>query len=313
MDRFEIKRIIEDCYRSGGKYKLSKLLNANDISHLIDALWDYIEVAENANVYKRELDEFKERVKKLSSSSGQRVRCIKALPDRRALIQLGPIKEEVVVSPSVDISRLKIGTEVFISGSGDRRTLYEIRDHDIYDGKISKIQRVLDENRVIIESGGQDIIMKVAYWVKCKEGDEVRFDPESQIVLEVIKSKSVSSEFILSDVSSVSFEDVKGLEEEKKYIRERLIYPIIYKEKFNEYGIKSIKAILLHGPPGCGKTIIAKAIFNEISKLRNKQLDNHDKTNNGFFLINGPEISPDSLKIAAFLPTWNISPTTALL
>jgi AAA+ superfamily predicted ATPase len=222
------------------------------MSHLIDVLWEYMEASEDASVYKRELEELRERIKVLQDKSGQRVRCVKALPNRRALVQLGPIKEEIIVSPDVDMTKLKTGTEVFVMGSGPDRVLAGIRDHDIYDGRLARVQRVLDDSRVVIDDGGHELILKTADWVFCKEGDEIRYDLESQTVLEVLGSRE-KGVFALSEVPNITFEDVKGLEEEKKYLRERLIYPTIYREKFQKYGLRPLRAALFHGPPGCGK------------------------------------------------------------
>lgn len=290
MDRFEIRKIVEECFRSGGKYQLSKVLVPDDMSHLIDVLWDYMEEADEGHVYRRELEELRKRVKALNDKSGQRVRCVKALPNRRALVQLGPIKEEIMVTPDVDMDKLKPGTEVLVIGSGEGRVLAGIREHEIYDGRVSRVQRVLDDERVVIDDGGHELIMKVADWVFCKEGDEVRYELESQMVLEVLGAKERGS-FSLSEVPDVSFEDVKGLEAEKKYLQERLIYPTVYRQKFSKYGLKPLRAALFHGPPGCGKTFMAKAIFNEMLRLREKYANVKGTSDQrGFFLINGPEV-----------------------
>lgn len=290
MDRYAVRKLVEDCFRSGGKYKLSKSLSPDDMSHLIDVLWDYAEKSEESNVYKRELDELKDRIKVLNDKSGQRVRCIKSLPNRRALVQLGPIKEEVIIGPNVDEKKLKPGVEVLMIGSGEGRILADVRDHQIYDGRIGKIERVLDKSRVIINDGGHEIIMNVADWISCKEGDEVRYELESQMVLEVLGANE-QSVFSLTDIPDISFEDVKGLEDEKKYLKERLIYPTVYRKDFQKYGIKPIKAALFYGAPGCGKTHIAKAVFNEMLKLREKYANVKGQSDQrGFFLVNGPEM-----------------------
>lgn len=290
MDRYEVRKLVEECFKLGGKYKLSKALSPNDMSNLIDVLWEYMEDVEDSFVYKRELEELQKKIKALNDKSGQRVRCIKALPNRRALVQLGPIKEEILVSPNVDISKLKTGVEVLVIGNGDGRLLAEVKGHDIYDGRVSRVQRVLDDERVVIDDGGHELIMKVADWVFCKEGDEVRYELESQMVLEVLGAKE-NGGFSLAEVPDVSFKDVKGLEEEKKYLQERLIYPTVYREKFSKYGLKPLRAALFHGPPGCGKTFMAKAIFNEMLSLRKKYANVRGTSDHrGFFLINGPEV-----------------------
>jgi proteasome-associated ATPase len=281
MDRFEVRETIDDCFKRNDKHTLLKILSFDDLPGIVNILWEKME---DYGFYKHELDELKDKIKALNNKSGLRVRCIKSLPDRKALVQLGPFVEEIVVSPSVDVSKLNAGVEVLVIGSSDGRVLAEIKGHDICDGRISKIHRILDPKRVVINDGNYESILKVADWVICKEGDEVRYDIESQMVLEVL-SKNEKIDFALETVPNISFDDVKGLEEEKKYLQERLIYPIVYREKFKKYGIKPIRAALFHGAPGCGKTYLAKAIFNEMFKLRGESVNNK-----GFFLINGPSV-----------------------
>ena len=252
MDRYEVRREVERAFAKGNKTELYKAMRAKELTSLIDVLWDYMGEADNGTVAQRELTEIKEKIQTMNNKSGQRTRCIKLLPERRALVQLGPLKEEVIVSPNVNISKLKPGTEVLIIGSNEGRVLAEIREPTLHDGRLSKVQRVLDDKRIIIEDGGYELILKLAHGITCKEGDEIRYDLGAQMVMEIITNQKDSA-YELSDVPGTTFENVKGLEEEKKYLRERIIYPSVYKDKFEKYGIKPIKGALFHGPPGCGK------------------------------------------------------------
>jgi transitional endoplasmic reticulum ATPase len=95
------------------------------------------------------------------------------------------------------------------------------------------------------------------------ENTQVEFKPEA---VEVVEEKAID----------ISYEDVGGLEEEIKKIREMVELPLKHPEIFERLGIEAPKGVLLHGPPGTGKTLIAKAVANE--------------TNSNFFVINGPEI-----------------------
>jgi len=291
MDRYDVRREIERTFARRNRPEFHKLMKSADSTAVGDVLWDYMEEADSGMVAKRELETLREKIKELNNKSGQRVRCVKALPNRRAIVQLGPLKEEVMVSPDVKMDQLKPGTEVLVIGSQEGRLVAAIREPVLYDGRLSKVQRVIDESRAVIEDGGHELILKLADWVKCKEGDEVRYDLESHMILEVISTREKSA-FSLSDKPSQSFDDVKGLEEEKKYMYERIIYPSVHKETFQKYGLKPIRGALFHGPPGCGKTFIAGAIFNEMIKLKEKMGANlKEKTDySGFFVINGPEV-----------------------
>ncbi|MBS3118054.1 CDC48 family AAA ATPase [Candidatus Woesearchaeota archaeon] len=91
----------------------------------------------------------------------------------------------------------------------------------------------------------------------------VEYNPEAEIEKEV-------------SVPEISYEDIGGLEDEIKKIREMVELPLKHPEIFGRLGIEAPKGVLLHGPPGTGKTLLAKAVANE--------------TNSNFILINGPEI-----------------------
>lgn len=291
MDRFEVRREVERAFAKDGKNELYNTLDPSDIYSVIDVLWDYMNEADNSHVLKRELEELRKRIHILNNKSGQRVKCIKYLGDRRALVQLGMFKEEVLVSPSVIVENLKTGAEVLIVGAPEGRMIAGVKKQSLNDGKIIKIQRVLDNDRFVIEEGNNLTILKCAYGVTCKKGDEVRYDPESRLIFEVIDSNETSS-YLVHDLPEQRFDDVKGLEKEKQYIIERLISPLVYKEKFSQYKLPTIRAALFHGASGNGKTFLAGAIFNEILDIKAKICSTlKEKTDqSGFFVINGPEV-----------------------
>ncbi len=234
------------------------------------------------NKYKKELDILREKIKDLNNKSGQRAKCLEILPNRRILIKFGPFFEEVMVSPNIDIDQLKRGTEVLIIGSSEGRLAAEIRDQNIHEGRISRVNRLLDNNRIVIEDGGHSLILGIVDGLECKKGDEIRYDYESLLVLEILNKANTT--YGLDKKITTTFNDLKGLDKEIKYIKERIIYPIIYKNKFDKYKVSPVHGALLHGPSGCGKSTLAAAIFNEIAIMKN----NND--HNGLFIINGPEI-----------------------
>lgn len=103
---------------------------------------------------------------------------------------------------------------------------------------------------------------------------------EDKIPAEVLDSMSVSNEHFKTSLGSVNpaslretvvevpdvkWEDIGGLEETKKYLREMILFPIEHPEKFHKFGMTPSKGVLFYGPPGCGKTLLAKAVANECS------------------------------------------------
>lgn len=291
MDEKQLKKAVEVSFSRGSKSDLYKALESTDDAFIVDVLWDLFEESDDGRVNKRELEELREKIKQLNNKSGFRTKCIKLLPERRALVQLGPLKEEVMISPNIDISKLKPGVEVLVIGGNEGRILAEIRDPDIRSGRLAKVKRVLDDARIAIEDGGNELILNCAEGVICKDGDEIRYELESLMVMEVIAENEKSS-YEIEQIPDITLDNVKGLKEEKKLIMEKIIYPSIYKDKFEIYGLKTIRGAIFYGPSGCGKTFLASAIFNEMSKLRIKNVSTlKEKTSRkGFFIINGPSI-----------------------
>jgi len=78
------------------------------------------------------------------------------------------------------------------------------------------------------------------------------------------------------EIPNVTWEDIGGLEDVKSSLREMILYPIEHPEKFQKFGMKPSKGVLFYGPPGCGKTLLAKAVANECSS--------------NFISIKGPEL-----------------------
>jgi proteasome-associated ATPase len=285
MDRYEVKRELERAFAKDDTHRMESVVREADPTFVADLLQHYMEEAEDIHVYRRELEDLRTKIKELNNKSGQRVRCIKALPNRRALVQLGPIKEELVLSPNIDADKLYPGCEVLVIGSGEGRFLAEIREPGLCEGRLGKISKTISRHRVVIDDGGHELILQLAEGVECGEGDEVRYDLDSQMVVELIGNSEVSP-YVLAERPTVTFDDIKGLDEEKVYLKERIIYPAIYSEKFKTYGLKPIRGALLHGPPGCGKTMVAKGIFNEMLRMKFGALNYVA----GFFVVNGPEM-----------------------
>jgi proteasome-associated ATPase len=291
MSREKIKNEIETAFNKGTKLEVSKIIERNDVAFVSDVIWELCEESNQAKNLSNELQDLKSKILILQNKSGFRSRVIKLLPERKALVQVGPIKEEVLLSPDINTESLKIGTEVLLVGGGDGRILAKVRNNDIRTGKIIKIKRVLQDNRAIIEENGVEYIVNKFEDLDCNAGDEVRFDTDSQMILEVISEKKNSYDYELHDIPNITLDNVKGLKEEKKLIYERIIYPAIHKEKFEKYGIETIHGAIFYGPSGCGKTFLASAIFNEMKKLREISGSSLKvkSSNKGFFIINGPE------------------------
>jgi proteasome-associated ATPase len=118
-------------------------------------------------------------------------------------------------------------------------------------------------------------------------GDHVLFDTRSGYLLEKLP-KSEVEEVVLEEVPDVSYEQIGGLTDQIEQIRDAVELPFLHKDLFAEYHLSPPKGILLYGPPGCGKTLIAKAVANSIAKKLGHLTGREVKS---FFLhVKGPEL-----------------------
>jgi len=123
---------------------------------------------------------------------------------------------------------------------------------------------------------------------KLRAGDHLLMEGRSGLLLEKLPRPEVE-ELILEEVPDVSYDDVGGLDDQIEMIKDAIELPYLYGELFREHELQPPKGILLYGPPGCGKTLIAKAVANSLAKRVAEKTG--DSTARSYFLnIKGPEL-----------------------
>ena len=191
---------------------------------------------------------------------------LQANEDGTVDIFTGGRKLRVNVSPSVELDELRRGQEVMLNEAlnvveameferaGDVVTLKEILE----DGERALVIGHTDEERVVR-------LAEPLLDITIRAGDALLLDPRSGYVYEVVP-KSEVEELVLEEVPDIDYDDIGGLDDQIELIRDAVELPYLHPDLFQEHELRPPKGILLYGPPGCGKTLIAKAVANSLAK-----------------------------------------------
>jgi proteasome-associated ATPase len=188
------------------------------------------------------------------------------LPDGTVDIFTGGRKLRVSVSPTVDADELRRGQEVMLN---EAMNVVEALNFE-RQGDIVILKEVLEGGDRALVTGHTDeerIVMLADTLVdlKLRPGDSLLLESRSGYVYERIP-KSEVEDLVLEEVPDIDYEDIGGLRDQIEAIRDAVELPFLHKELFIEHQLRPPKGILLYGPPGCGKTLIAKAVANSLAK-----------------------------------------------
>jgi len=197
-------------------------------------------------------------------------------------------KMRVPVAPGIAPERFRVGSEVLLNDALD---VVDVLDEDRR-GEVIVVKQTLGEDRVMaIGRGDQEVVASLGKAVvgeRIRAGDLLLYDPKSGIVLEKLPKEAVD-ELALEEIPGVSYEDIGGLEEQIEQIRDAVELPYLYAELFVEHQLRPPKGVLLYGPPGCGKTLIAKAVAKSLGDQVSERTGREDAYS--YFLnIKGPEL-----------------------
>jgi proteasome-associated ATPase len=200
----------------------------------------------------------------------------------------GGRKLRVNVSPNVDVEGLRRGQEVMLNEALNVVDAFEYEQV----GEVVMLKELLadGERALVIANADEERVVRIAEPLRdtrMRAGDSLLLDARAGYVYEKIP-KSEVEELILEEVPDIDYQNIGGLMSQIEQIRDAIELPYLYPDMFLEHELKPPKGVLLYGPPGCGKTLIAKAVANSLAKKVAAKTGTEGRS---YFLnIKGPEL-----------------------
>ena len=229
---------------------------------------------------------------------------LQAVEDGNADVFTGGRKMRVSVSPGVELGELKPGQEVVLN---EALNVVIAQGYETI-GEVVMLKELLEggDRALVISHADEERIVRLADPLRnstLRGGDSLLLEPRSGYVYERIPKAEVE-ELILEEVPDITYSEIGGLATQIEQIRDAIELPYLHADLFKEHQLRPPKGVLLYGPPGCGKTLIAKAVANSLAKqvaARTAQAPTADgeaggpavpaKEGKSFFLnIKGPEL-----------------------
>ena len=198
-------------------------------------------------------------------------------------------KMRVQVHPDVELDELVRGAEVVLNESYN----VVLARQPESTGEVVTVKEVLEDGvrALVVGRADEERICELADALRgslLRPGDHLRLDIRTNLLLERLARPEIE-DLLLEEVPDISYSDIGGLDDQIEQIADAVELPFLYQELFAEHRLPAPKGILLYGPPGCGKTLIAKAVANSLARKVAEQIG-EGKGRSYFINIKGPEL-----------------------
>ncbi len=198
-------------------------------------------------------------------------------------------KLRVGAHPQLSSDEVEVGSEVVLN---DASAIVAV-SKGLRTGEIATLKEVLEDGTRVVVSlrGDDDRVFELSSPLRGKQlrtGDVVVVEPRTELVIEQLRTDDFEHLF-MEEVPDVSYNDIGGLGTQIEHIADAVELPFLHADLFGEYQLPAPKGILLYGPPGCGKTLIAKAVANSLAQKVAARAG-ADKAKSYFINVKGPEL-----------------------
>ena len=235
-----------------------------------------------------QLLQLKEEVDRLAQPPSGYGVFVAAGPEGTVEVFTGGRRMRLAVSPSVEIETLQRGQQLRLN---EALTVVEAAQFDVI-GEVCALREILGGDRaLVVGHADEERVVHLAaplLELALKPGDSLLVDSKAGYAYERVP-KSEVEDLVLEEVPDVAYEDIGGLGRQIEQIRDAVELPFLHSDLFREYQLRPPKGVLLYGPPGCGKTLIAKAVANSLAK-KVAALRGEETVTSYFLNIKGPEL-----------------------
>ena len=237
---------------------------------------------------KEKLQILKEKVAQLSAPPNNYGVFLGPNEDGTIDIDISGRKWRVNIDPALKGKPLAVGQEVIVNSGMNVVAIKSAERH----GDVVKIkERIEDELAIVSLRTDEERVVRIAESLKeetLKTGDNVLLNHTTSMLMEKLPKREVE-DLLLEEVPDIGYTDIGGLDTQIEAIRDAIELPYLYPKEYEEFNLSPPKGVLLYGPPGCGKTLIARAVASSIAERVRKESGN-DEVRGYFINIKGPEL-----------------------